>query len=189
MRLLFILCLIFVAITKTVVAQEETTEPPVPSANINIETAYAFATMPGSITGAVFMVLRNTGNIDDTLIDVKSDIATITEIHENLIDPDDGTMMMRKIKNIVVPAGGEVILEPKGKHIMLIKLEEPLTLDSTFPLTLIFEKSGKIEIDVRVIQPGTKPETENPEEHNHDHAEEPEEDDFPSSSFSNGDDL
>ena len=68
-------------------------------------------------------------------------------------------MMMRKIKKIVVPAKGETVLEPKGYHIMFIKLKQPLTLESEFPLTLTFKESGKTEVDVSVIPPGKKPKT------------------------------
>lgn len=151
-------------------AQDEVKSDPVPE--ITIDQAYAFATMPGGETGAAFMTIKNNGNAGDTLIKVKGDVAKITEIHENTIDPDNGTMMMRKIENIAVPSKEEAILEPKGKHIMLIKLKEPLTLESTFPLTLVFEKSGEKIIDVDVIQPGTKPETK--------------EEGFPDSSFTQG---
>ncbi len=140
-------------ITAPALAEEKTSLTP----EITIEQAYAFATMPGGETGAAFMVIKNSGNIDDTLIKAKSDVAKITEIHENFIDPDDGTMMMRRIKNISIPAKENAVLEPKGKHIMLIKLKEPLTLDSEFPLTLIFKKSGEKIINVTVIQAGSKP--------------------------------
>ena len=160
---------------------------------ILIETPYAFATMPGGVTGAVFMKIKNTGNTDDSLIKVKSTVAKHTEIHENEIDPDDGKMMMRKIKNVPLSTNGEAVLEPTGKHIMLIKLKEPLTLDSTFPLTLVFKNAGEKIITVTVIQPGTKPDMEEEGEeeghshhdHNMDHDKT---DNFPPTSFSDDND-
>lgn len=125
--------------------------------HIVIEKAYAFATLPGQSTGAAFMIIKNTGDTDDTLLSASAKIAGITELHENLIDPDDSTMMMRKVKNIVIPAQKEVALEPTGKHIMFLKMKEPLTLDSMFPLDLTFETAGEMTIDINVIQPGSKP--------------------------------
>lgn len=127
------------------------------NATIEITTAYAFATMPGGVTGAVFMTFKNSNDADDKLIDVKSDIAKFTEIHENFIDPDDGMMMMRKIKNAALPVNQDVKFHPKGKHVMLIKLKEPLTLDSTFPITLVFEHAEEKTIHVKVVQPGSTP--------------------------------
>ena len=131
-------------------------EGEIPSTMV-IEDAYAFATMPGQATGAAFMVIRNSAVKHDRLIGAKAKIAGVTEIHENLIDPDDNTMMMRKIADIEVPANSEAVLEPTGKHIMLMKLKEPLTLDSTIPVTLTFEHAGEIIVDVNIIQPGSKP--------------------------------
>jgi copper(I)-binding protein len=63
-------------------------------------------------------------------------------------------MKMRAVEGgyIEVPAGGEAELKPGGLHIMLIRLAEPLENGTTFPLTLNFEKSGEIEIEVPVAE-------------------------------------
>lgn len=158
LKTMLCLCLINAPAFAQELSQEKA--KPAPSPDITIEQPYAFATMPGGETGAAFMILKNGGEADDSLIGAKSDVAQKTEIHENIIDPDDGTMMMRPIKNIAIPSKEEAVLEPKGKHIMLLQLKEPLTLDSKFSLTLVFEKSGEKIIDVQVIQPGTKPSPE-----------------------------
>lgn len=124
---------------------------------VKVEQAYGFATMPGAMTGAAFMKITNTAAEDDALIGAKSTVAEITEIHENILD-DDGTMMMRKIPTLSLPAGKTVILQPKGYHIMFMKLRESLGIDQTIPVTLQFEKAGNKTIDVRIIPPGAKPE-------------------------------
>ena len=114
--------------------------------------------MPGAKTGEAFMALTNKGTEDDSLIAAKSSVAEITEVHQNLIDPDDGKMMMRRIKAIALPVNDTVILEPKGYHIMFINLKQALAIGETVPVELIFEKSGTKTINVEVIAPGTKPE-------------------------------
>jgi hypothetical protein len=123
---------------------------------IQIEQPYAFATLPGTATGAAFMAIKNSGEAD-RLIGAKSKVSEITEIHENLIDPDDGTMMMRKIRGIDIPPNNEIALKPTGYHIMFIRMKEPLTMGQTTPLTLTFEKAGDVEVEVAIIAPGTKP--------------------------------
>lgn len=123
---------------------------------IQIKAPYAFATLPGASTGAAFMVIQNK-NDGDKLIAANSNIAEITEIHQNLIDSDDGTMMMRKIPALDIPAKGEAILKPTGYHVMFIKLKEPLTMGLEVPLTLTFEKAGDVEVRATIIAPGTKP--------------------------------
>lgn len=122
---------------------------------ITAENAHAYATAPTAKTGAVFMTLKNAGGEDDTLVGADTDVAQINEIHENYIDPDDGTMMMRKIKSAIVPANDHVMFEPTGKHIMLINLEERLVQGHTFTLTLTFEKAGTVVVPVQIVAPGT----------------------------------
>ena len=124
------------------------------AAPIEIIEPYSFMTPPNAKTGAGFMVIKNLGNEDDALISATSEIAEITEIHENLIDPDDGTMMMRKIKSLAIPANEKVELTPKGYHIMFIKLNEQIKMGEIIPVTLNFEKAGKQNIGMRVVAPG-----------------------------------
>ncbi|HPD83006.1 MAG: copper chaperone PCu(A)C [Alphaproteobacteria bacterium] len=124
-------------------------------AMINVSDAYSFATLPGMATGAGFMVIENLAQQDDTLISVSSPVAEINEIHQNHLDPDDGTMMMRRLTSVDVPAGGKVDFDPKGYHIMMIKLKEPLTIGRNVPVTLSFKNAGDILVDMTVISPGT----------------------------------
>jgi copper(I)-binding protein len=136
------------------------------SANVQILNARSFATATNAKTGAVFMTLMNTGDEDDKLLSVTSDVAEITEIHQNMIDPDDGQMMMRRVKEIVIPAKESVDLEPTGYHVMLIKLKAPLKKDESFPVTLTFEKSGERMVNTAIVMPGMSADME-PSEHQH----------------------
>ena len=54
-------------------------------------------------------------------------------------------------------AGDQAILEPKGYHVMFIKLKEPFTMNAEIPVTLIFEKSGMKKINVKIMPPGMTP--------------------------------
>lgn len=124
---------------------------------VHIVNPYAFGTMPGATTGAAFMKIVNKGPETDYLVSAKASFAKITELHENLIDPDDGKMMMRKVRKIEIPHEGEAMLHPKGHHVMFIKLKEPLILGTTLKVTLKFNKSGIYEVNVPVVQPGMIP--------------------------------
>jgi len=125
--------------------------------SISINQPYAFATVPNARSAAAFMEIANHTGEDDTLLSVKSNGSEITEIHENMIDPDDGMMMMRKIRKLDIPAGETVTLEPTGYHIMFIRMTETLKAGESFPLTLTFEKAGAIETAVSIVPPGQKP--------------------------------
>lgn len=136
---------------------------------IIVKEVYAFATAPNAKTGAVFMTIKNKTSVNDKLIEAQSDVAEITEIHQNLIDPDDGEMMMRKVKFIDIESKGKAALEPTGYHIMLINLKEPLLEDKIFPVTLKFESGYETTVDVIVTPAGQKPSKHHHKNDGHDH--------------------
>jgi len=145
---------------------------------IKVDYAYAFATPEGAKNGAVFLIIYNQADTQDFLIKAESKVAKHTEIHESYIDPDDQTMMMRKVDKIEVPEGYDQILVPDGYHIMLIDLFRGLNKGEKFTIDLTFEKAGKISVPVTVTPPGERLEpndypdgmADQPEDfHGHDH--------------------
>ena len=69
---------------------------------------------------------------------------------------DGGVMKMRAIPAIDIKAGAKVELKPGGYHVMLMELKQPLKNGDRFPLTLTFEKAGKIEVSVWVEDMASK---------------------------------
>ena len=124
---------------------------------IEVTQPYAFATVPGARTAAAFMTIENTGADADQLVAAESPVAGITEIHENRIDPEDGTMMMRKIEALDLAPGRPVALEPQGHHIMFIDLQESLGMGQQFDLTLMFASGKTVKTKVDVVAPGKIP--------------------------------
>lgn len=99
--------------------------------------------------GAVYFTVTNSGSDDDALVGAATDVAGKVELHET-VDQGGGTMMMRPVEQIDVPAGGEAVLEKGGLHVMLLDLPEPLEMGTTFPIELTFEKAGTVEFEVTV---------------------------------------
>lgn len=100
-------------------------------------------------TGAAYMTIRNGGAEPDRLVAGETAVAEVVEIHE--IVEQEGVMEMRPLaEGLEVPAGGEVLLEPGGYHVMLIGLTEDLRNGMTFDLTLRFETAGEVVVPVRV---------------------------------------
>ena len=123
------------------------------SPSIQVENPWARATPSGAKTGAVYMTIDNKSSIADRLTGVSSEVAKKLQIHET--KTDKGITKMREISGgLPVPAGGSVVLKPGGYHVMLIDLNKPLKAGETFPLTLVFEKAGKISITVPVQSMG-----------------------------------
>ncbi|HFD40738.1 MAG TPA: copper chaperone PCu(A)C [Anaerolineae bacterium] len=103
--------------------------------------------------GAAYMIIKNTGGEADKLLSGETPAAEVVELHESYMD-ENQVMHMRAVEGgyIEVPAHGQVELKPGGYHVMLIKLVEPLEAGKTVPLTLHFEKSGQIEVQVPVSE-------------------------------------
>ena len=59
-------------------------------------------------------------------------------------------MRMRRIDALPVPGNATAELRPGGHHAMLMGLSGPLKQGSTFPLTLAFERAGRITVSVAV---------------------------------------
>lgn len=103
------------------------------------------AMLPGQPVGGGYVTIRNTGNGDDRLIGIESTAAGRAEIHEMAMVND--VMKMRKLDDgIIIPAGQTVELKPGGLHMMFFDVRKPFAEGDKVPVTLIFEKAGKVEI-------------------------------------------
>lgn len=100
-------------------------------------------------TGGVYLTIHNDGDADDQLIGVDTTIAQATELHETIND-NNVMRMEHRPDGFPIPAGEELVLEPGGKHIMLIDLAQPLAEGDTFSLTLNFAEAEPIVLDVTV---------------------------------------
>jgi copper(I)-binding protein len=112
--------------------------------DISIAHPMSFATPPGAVAGAGYMMITNNGESDDRLVAVESAFPN-TMIHETQMQ--DGIMKMRHQGNgVVIPAGETVTFEPGGLHVMFMGLEAPLKDGEQTPATLVFEKAGTVEV-------------------------------------------
>lgn len=102
--------------------------------------------------GAAYVTIVNTANQPDRLIRVLSSRAGNVEMHTMTMDGD--IMRMREVPGIDVPGNGRVEMKPgEGLHIMLMGLNGPLNDGESFPMTLQFERSGKVDVIVPVAKP------------------------------------
>jgi copper(I)-binding protein len=129
---------------------------------INVHDAYARSSTAKSTSGAVFLVVSNTGPEDDRLIGVRSDAAKRVELHTNIEDAN-GVMKMIQIEGgIAIPSGGEHALKRGGDHVMLMGLTKGLEDGDIISLTLSFENAEDVTIEVPIDQ------TRKPGMHTHD---------------------
>ncbi len=120
---------------------------------LKIDHPWSRATAPGAKVAGAFLQIRNGGDADE-LLRAESDVAARVELHE--MKMADGVMQMKAVKGVALPAGAEVKLAPGGYHVMLIDLKRPLKEGETFPMTLVFAKSGTVRVDVQIEAMGAK---------------------------------
>ena len=129
-------------------------------AEIMITDPYARAA--NTMAGAAFMMIENTGEKDDRLIDARSDISRRVELHTHK-DMGEGIMKMIHVEEgFVIPAGGMQALKRGGNHVMFMGLNQPMEQGGEITLTLIFEKAGEISLTIPV-------DLERKAMHGHDH--------------------
>ena len=129
-----------------------------PGPKVRIENAWArpaaASTMSHSgmlgneTTSAAYLTVVNEGNEADVLIEANAQVASKVELHETRMEGDIAKMM--PVPRVDVPARGRVEFKPGGLHIMLTGVSRDLNEGETFMLTLKFEKSGGITMQVPV---------------------------------------
>lgn len=115
---------------------------------IYIEGAWARPGSEGRMSAAYFLI-TNFDETDDMLIDVRSEAAQLTEVHESY-EREEGMMGMRQVHELEIPAGSTTAFEQGGLHIMLIQLTEALRDGDTFELILEFANHGDVTVEVTV---------------------------------------
>jgi copper(I)-binding protein len=117
---------------------------------VHVVDPYARVSTMMSNSGAAFMVIENHSSSDDRLIRATSDIAEKVELHTHK-DAGNGVMQMIEVEEgFVIPAGGSHALARGGDHVMFLGLKQPLAHGDTVTVTLTFERSGDVVVEVPV---------------------------------------
>lgn len=115
-----------------------------------VRDAYARVWSPNAPTAAAFMVIENHRAIDDRLVAVTSDAAERVELHTHQEDASGVMRMIELEDGIMIPAGDEHALRRGGDHLMFLGLTRPLVDGDMITVTLMFEKSGELEVEIPV---------------------------------------
>jgi copper(I)-binding protein len=105
---------------------------------------------PTGPNAAVYFTARGAGE-DDALIGATTEVAAGVEIHETNTS-DSGTMSMQSLPRLDLPAGGQLVLEPGGYHLMLLQVEH-LEVGDTISVTLTWEVAGEMTVEAEVVDP------------------------------------
>jgi copper(I)-binding protein len=116
---------------------------------LTVMKPWARATAPGATIGVAYFEIVNAGPAD-TLTSVESPVADQVEMHNSSMK--DGSMQMRPLSSVSIPANGRVRFASGGYHVMLIGLKQPLVAGQSFPLKLTFRVAGTINQQV-IVKP------------------------------------
>ena len=121
----------------------------VKAGDLVISQAWARATPGGAKAGGGYLTIENKGSAPDKLVGVDSDIAGEVDVHE--MSMSKGVMTMRPVEGgLTIDPGKTVKLAPGGYHLMMTELKKPLKRGDKVPVTLQFEKAGKVAITLDV---------------------------------------
>ena len=127
----------------------------VKAGDLVISQAWSRATPKGAKTGGGYLTIENNGSAPDRLIGGSSDVASSVQVHE--MSMEGGVMKMRPVENgLSVEPGKTVKLAPGGYHLMMMDLKQPLKRGDKVPVTLEFEKAGKVTLSLDVEGVGAK---------------------------------
>jgi periplasmic copper chaperone A len=117
--------------------------------DLAITQAWSRATPNGAKIGSGYFTIENKGTTPDRLIGVSADVAGKVEVHEMAMK--DGVMTMRPLpEGLAIDPGKTVKLAPGGNHLMMFDLKSPLKQGDAVPVTLEFEKAGKVKVSLDV---------------------------------------
>jgi copper(I)-binding protein len=120
-----------------------------------ISQSWSRATPGGAKVAGGYLTIENKGTAPDKLISASAAIAGKAEVHEMAMD--NGVMKMRPLdKGLVIEPGKTVKLAPGGYHLMLQDLKGAFKEGEKVPVTLEFEKAGKVAVSLDVQGIGAK---------------------------------
>ena len=112
-------------------------QPPLVATDVEITRP-----IPGRSMSAGFLVLTNNTDEAIRITSVTSPQFGSIELHETTIE--NGIARMRKVDELLVPAGGSVTLERSGKHLMLMQAGE---LGESVSLQLYDDEGPVLDIE------------------------------------------
>jgi periplasmic copper chaperone A len=118
-----------------------------------ITQAWSRATPGGAKVAGGYLIIENRGSAADRLIGGAGDVSDRIEVHE--MATRNGVMTMRALdKGLTIESGKTVELSPGGYHLMMFDLKNPLKQGDKVPVTLEFEKAGKVKLSFDVLGVG-----------------------------------
>lgn len=113
------------------------------------------AAVPGRPAAGYFAI--HGGPADATLINVSTDVAVRTEMHEMKAGGPNGAMTMDAVQQVRVPALKTVRFAPGGQHAMLFDVNPSVKPGGQITFTFTFADGLRIQQQANVVGAGDPP--------------------------------
>lgn len=116
---------------------------------VSVKDPWVRQNPPGASVTAAYMVIENPGGVGDELLEVGCSCSASSSLH--IIEMREGSMAMKKVASIEIPAGKSVALSPGGYHVMLEGLSGDIK--ESVILELKFRSGARISVTAPVLDP------------------------------------
>lgn len=117
-------------------------------AAVTVEDAYAMSPAADG-PAAMFLTLANAGATADTLVRVEVSGVAEASLHDQNFE--GGLVTMVPVPHIVIPAGGELRMQPGALHVMLVGVSAGMAEGDSLDARIELRGAGTIERRVPVV--------------------------------------
>lgn len=145
-----IFCFSLLVVTYPLFAENKIEEPNAKYyvGTVTITNPWTKNTAKDQKNAAIYMALISGTN--DKLIKAEApDLADRIELHDHIVN-EEGVAKMVETKFIELKQNQEVLLKPRGRHVMLFGLKKQFNIGDRLHMKLTFEIAGTHEIQVEV---------------------------------------
>lgn len=115
--------------------------------DITVDHPWARPNLPNRPAAAYFAITNN-GDTAERITAATSTVFGAIEIHT--VKKEGEVMKMQPVEAIEIAPGETTMLEPGGFHLMLFDAAQVFEEGESFPITLVLENAGEIELEVKV---------------------------------------
>ena len=125
-----------------------------PACAPTIEKAWIRAAPPGATALAGYAIVRNPCTAPMVITDASSSVFVMGMIHETLVE--NGVSRMRHVASLSLPAKGELVFAPGGRHLMLMHPRRQLKVGDRVTVNLKLADGRLVKADFVVAKDAPK---------------------------------
>ena len=133
---------------------------------IEVRDAWVREAPPSASVNAGYLVLHNNSDQVQHLQHIQSEQFRAVEMHETIMEAD--VAKMREVRDLAIPAGGEVEFQSGGYHLML--MEPLIAIKAGAQVSVVLHFSSGLEIPIVMLVKKADDQTgDQSNEHHHHH--------------------